>query len=371
MRAYNKLRTAVNTVLQCASAWRTRRRYLRVRAAVIVLQSFVRMWRHKKRYNILQKATLAIQANTRMYLARKSFRETVHSTVIIQKYIRRFLAIKEVFKRRNAAAICYRSPEDISMTSSITSFGYQTGSASLYSIDSVANALSPASGGATLPEMLANFALPRTACSRTQHNMYNGRSIFETEESGIETDTESMSGAREATDNDDQARVRRRRAKLQLIQQRASEEAVLSSDTQDDRFTESFRQRSKESNADNIHVPTLLKRERSVTPNANNANNLSSERVDFSNRAGKPTLPNSNILPSTITVRRKKRKSATFTCDDSNIVKINNSHQMKSVLGMFATKPEIEFMYSSNRRDFFFKEGIVSYRRIPTVSYIC
>lgn len=357
MREYSCLLTAVNTVVRCAAMWRARRRFLRVRTAAVMLQAYARKWSQKRRFDALKKAALTIQKNVKMWQAQKSFRTMVHAVLILQYYARKFIAKRKQENSVSASAIVSlpkASPD--SMSSSLTSFGYQTASASLHSINSMTQATSPAFNNiASLSDTLANWSLPRYSYRQNVHP--STRRLLETEESGIETDTESLSGDREHADFEDQARVRKRRAKLQLLLPSISfnaEEALLSSDTQDER--------NAKQNAEHY-----IKNSPERWNNDPNSPRLSLDQLDASLRRCGYRYCSMDSVPTNITVRRKKRKSSSYSVDNPNMVRINSSHQMKSVLEMFATKPEIEFMYSSNRGDFFFREGIVSRRRIPTV----
>ncbi|KAF2354635.1 Myosin head motor domain [Trinorchestia longiramus] len=352
---YRQLQRAVATVSRCALTWRCRHRFLRWRRAAVQLQSSVRMWRARTRY-----------------------RETRKKVLLLQSLARRFLALRRVRAMR-ASRVC-KSNSDQSLASSLTSFGYQTASISSYSLESPGTCLPsslPNRSGTVSPSSafdpilmsdistrshLRSPEAPATAGVYVSQTAFiarqcGRRSILETEESGIETDTESLSGQKELADNDEQSRIRKKRAQLHLF---AAPGSAVQEISQVDSRNPCMASQGSALDATPANVDG--------TPSISDAESRHGvSRLKFDSKRKSHFEIETDDPASNVTIRRKKRKSAPSS-NNENVVRITNAQQMKSALLMFSSKPQMQFVLARGKREFFFKDGIVSCRRMPTVA---
>lgn len=146
----------------------TRKWYKNVRDSVLVLQSAFRFWLTRQRFLKIRKSTVCIQKNVRTYLQRKKYKKILLSVLVIQKYCRRFLTKKHTLQNKRKIDESFCPGSRISLASSCY--------------------------GSLYPTSITDFSASEAEIAFYEDGQPIGRNVLETEESGIETDTESLSG---------------------------------------------------------------------------------------------------------------------------------------------------------------------------------
>ncbi|KAB7494072.1 Unconventional myosin-XIX [Armadillidium nasatum] len=132
-----------------------RKWYKNVRDSVMVLQSAFRFWLTRQRFLKIRSSTVCIQKNVRTYLMRKKYQKILLSVLHTLQNKRK---IDESFcpgSRISLASSCY---------------------------------------GSLYPTSITDFSASEAEIALYEDGQPIGRNVLETEESGIETDTESLSG---------------------------------------------------------------------------------------------------------------------------------------------------------------------------------
>lgn len=291
----------------------------------------------KIRYKKIKCSCVVIQKHVRGFLKYQKYQRLYKATVIIQSYFRGWTARRNFeILRQQGGVRPYSSQSCMSMNS----LGYSslTTSVSSYSFHPSLLDVSPSEirfghlGAMSLSvDILNSYVSP-------QHQ----QRLLETEESGIETDTESINGD---SGERSRPRKRRRRAHLQnLMQARARVHHMAS----DESVVDSRDKAPTSSGADSDH----LKRHGDSVKVCQTLNTGTSKRhcTDDVTRKGKP-------LPSDA---QQKMRVAT----------LKSIQEITGVLKTCTPSEDLQIVLLKQSLSLFFKSGVLSYRRMPVVSRI-
>ena len=350
VRSYRALQKAVNVVLQRAVTWRARRRYVQKKNASIVLQSYVRMWMARKKYNNTRAAIILLQSNVRRMVAQRRFLRMHQSAAVLQRFVR-------------SNILCRVSSPSSSLTSSCISSGYQTASASIATAaeeeENSGTRTTPGeeeenSGTRTTPGMVrqrikhfnrdpSNSSLDNFEDGLSpERNMDLRRFEPECEESGIETDSESLSG--------------------------------------DFSFRGSVRQTKQQRQDSDCAVPVNSSQLRNIVASLNEVDGVDDsmqieENSNETQMTSKRKVASEEMSDqfSNVTVRRRVRKVQSPAFDSNNIASsvrqsVPSSEQVMALLETIKSKDEVQLLHQD--RNIFLKKGIISFRKINDVSIL-
>ena len=286
-------------------------------------------------------ACVVIQKYMRRFIVHQKYQKLCKATVIIQRYFRGWTVRRKYeLIRHQAIARPYSSQSYISMNS----LGYCSlaTSVSSYGIHPLVDMSSSEASFGTLGALSLSGDIFNSYTSPQHHQR-----LLETEESGIETDTESINGDSGAS----KPRKLRRRGQLQkLLQNRrrfhhtASDESLV--DTHD-MATSSVEAREGVSCQ---NQPDLKPK-----PQGNHANVCSiseaKTKLHFSDE--------------------KTRKDIALPCEDYQKTRVVTLRSLQEVSGTLKTCSPLEnlqVVLLKQSLSVFFKNGVLSYRRMPMVS---
>ncbi|XP_076061703.1 unconventional myosin-XIX-like isoform X2 [Oratosquilla oratoria] len=286
--------------------WKYRREFLQLKSATLFLQHISKGWLIKRKFTAMKSASLIIQKNTRKWLAQKKFRATKHAILTIQKYIKGMNARKryESLKQKNLR------PSSRYSTFSAYSSGH-------YSMSTSVSDFSLGATSVTSPSDLHSFDM---ALMYGINGPASRQSFLETEESGIETDTESIN---EDT-GEPKPKVLKKRAQLMKILQ--------------------------QSQWRNTRVEEVASEE---------------SDVDSSDRGDREVTSDDQSSPERTMLERKYS-----AMNEGQKLKVTTVCGLKDASGVLKKcSPEnLQLNVADRNVSLFFKDGVLSYRRIPMVA---
>ena len=312
-----------------------REEYIKTKKALCIIQRNVKSWFAKWKFKKRRKACVVIQKNVRCWLCQIHFKRIVKSVVILQKYTRGWIA-------RKTYEILLDESRLKSMTSmtSLTSLGYfsLTASSSSHGINANRFDRSPSDTHHSNSEM---FGMNEEML-RYYLNPENRSRLTEMEESGIETDTESLSGEASKMGFERRSKVKRRRAKLhRLLRNRFGRDL----DDTDENSAEDLSENSPE------FIEKL------------DENFQSHNSVD-----GAFTLKRKNSSEGGSSEISNVSGSLQNETDSMRVATLLEISEITSVLTETSPNENLQMVLPSHNLSLFFKSGVLSYRRMPTVS---
>lgn len=299
----------------------------------------MKAWVARHRYLKLRSAAVQIQKNMKRYLTRMHYKTLCKAALTIGRYFRGWKA------RRKYEAMLQQMvmrPSSRHSVVSMNSFGYYslTASTSVYSLNPSLADMSPCSGtNSDVGFSLSGESL-RAYLSPEHH-----RRLQETEESGIETDTESING--ETGQESRRVRKLRRRAQLQkLLEERAktSVHRVASEESLTEVTCKPERQDCIKDSYSNLNAGVMksLHADRKVE----NVNSLD-EKVKIMKV---PLQPQDSYQRMRVTTMR-------------------SIQEVTNILKDYCPSENLQMVLPKQNLSLYFKDGVLSYRRMPVVCW--
>ncbi|XP_064110470.1 unconventional myosin-XIX-like [Macrobrachium nipponense] len=342
-------RNSAATCLQ--KNWRTHccvKKYNTILSAIVVLQNQGKAWLARQRFVKLKSSCVVIQKNTRKMIAAKRYKRICCAAIIIQKYFRGWKARKRyrMLVQQNTVR-----PYSRQSVVSMNSLGYfsLTASNSVYSLNPSLHDVSPMGasfcdlGPVGYNEALRGYLSP-------EHQ----QRLLETEESGIETDTESING-------DDNKTVKRKSNKLR---RKAKLRRLLEA-----KGNSSFAQTASDDSLDDS-VGNHISQSSGVESSGCQPDSLSRvkhggiERLDILSRASNATnVPFSNRDPDD----RVGSAVDNGLVPKVRVATMHNVHDVSTLLKDYTPNENLHMVLPKQNLSLFFKDGVLSYRRMPVV----
>ena len=274
---------------------------------------------HKK-YQRLHKATVIIQKYFRGSAARRRF-EIVRQQAVVRPYS------SQSYMSTNSLGYC-------SLSTSVSSYGIHHSLVDMSNLE--------ASFG-TLGALSLNGDLFNSYVSPQHHQR-----LLETEESGIETDTESINGDSGIS----KPRRLRRRAQLQKLLQSRSRVHHTGSD--DESLIDTR----------DVPLPTVEATDSASCQNqANVKENAQGNSVNVSNI--------SRTLSTRHSSDERTKKDRPMPCEDQQkmrVATLRSLHEISDILKSTSSSEDLQLVLLKQSISVFFKSGVLSYRRMPLVS---
>lgn len=319
-----------------------------------MIQKHVKTWIAKIKYKKLKYACVVIQKNVRRFISLKKYIRFCRATLTIQSYFRGWTARRKYEAMMQQIAMRPYSRQSLV---SMSSLGYYslTASASIYSLNPSLHDVSPCD--ATLGNMgTAGFSgeALKAYLSPEHHQR-----LLETEESGIETDTESIN------EDADQVRIRRsrklrRRTQLQeLLRGRnpakipriPSDESVV--DVPDKPFSQNLRLENS-----------------SCKPDSISKHSTSCEGSCKHNSTVKKVFPckfSKNFKNSSDEKTGKEKSESYRSSQKIRVATMRNLQEVSGILQGYSPSENLQMVLPKQNLSLFFKDGVLSYRRMPVV----
>ncbi|KAG0728912.1 Myosin-17 [Chionoecetes opilio] len=316
------------------------KQFRQLKKASIVFQKNIRTFLARNRYSKMKRASVVIQKHVRKFIVHQKYQRLRKATVIIQKYLRGWTARRKFETiRQQATARPYSSQSLISMNS----LGYYslTASTSSYSIHpSLVDASSSEASLGTIGALTLSGDIVNSYISPQHHQR-----LLETEESGIETDTESINGE----DGVSRPRKLRRRAQLQeLLQNRGRVHHVASEESL-------------------VDMPDMVTDSVEASPGAPYQNEpcLEHTKVQGSNvnMCNNPKPQGKRHSPDGRT--RQDKPSSCVGRQKMRVATLRNLQDISSVLQTCSPSEDLQLVLVEQSLSMFFKSGVLSYRRMP------
>ncbi|XP_045111406.1 unconventional myosin-XIX-like [Portunus trituberculatus] len=318
------------------------KQFRKLKEASLVLQKYIRMWLAKDRYRKMKQSCVLIQKNIRRFIVHQKYQRLHKATVIIQKYFRgstarrRFEMIRQQAVARPYSSQSYMSMNSLgycSLSTSISSYGIHHSLVDM-------NCLEASFG--TLGALSINGDLFNSYISPQHHQR-----LLETEESGIETDTESING----DGGVNKPRKLRRRAQLQKLLQNRSRVRHVG---------------SEESLVDTPDV---------ALPSVEAADNASCQnQADFKENIQGNSVNVCSIsrtLGTRYSSDERTKKDRPVPCEDRQkmrVATLRSVHEVSDILKTTSPSEDLQLVLLKQSISVFFKSGVLSYRRMPLIS---
>lgn len=349
----------VDTVLNVmfSSDWRTfkcSREYRKLRTAACLIQKHVKAWVARVKYRKLKWACVFMQKNVRRYVTQKEFLKTCKAAITIQKYARGWSA-----RRKYEAAMHQTIVRPYSRQSivSMNSLGYYslTTSTSVYSLNPSLLDVSP--GDPAFGDLGA-VALSGEALKAYLSPEHHQR-LLETEESGIETDTESINGDVSRLGTRRSKRLRRRSQLQELLRGRARAKipCIESEESMDDEPDQLPAQTTKVEDFS-------CKSERMADHNTTRSNVT---KLDHKPR--NLFIPQSpkNVRHSSDDKAGRRNSGCVNIVQKMRVATMRDVHEVSEILKDYSPSESLQMVLPKQNLSLFFKNGVLSYRRMPTV----
>ncbi|CAL4159116.1 unnamed protein product, partial [Meganyctiphanes norvegica] len=344
-----KRHQAATTIQKYIKASIVRKEYKNMLRSAVIIQKNTRTWIQKAKFEKIREACVIIQKNTRSFIIRKKFLRIRKGVIVIQKFARG-MAARYKYENLLKNSSCSRPLSSYSLTS-FNSLGYgsMSMSTSMYSLD----AGTPISSN-MLP--LDSFNLILSPSNQPR---------LETEESGIETDTESLNGKEKSSTSKKKSKVLRRRAQFHELMRSGgtrgrqlaatSWQSEGSSDDAVDHTTSSGVESNTPHRQDNIHKGLLRDQKRTVCSS-------------FSKENSKLGVTQVKITPASKKESYAASPAAFVSIDCKvRVATMHNMGDVKKVLKGSSTFENLHMVLPHQNLSLFFKDGILSYRCMPTV----
>ncbi|XP_068245997.1 unconventional myosin-XIX-like [Palaemon carinicauda] len=326
-------------------------RYKTVRSAILVLQNQGKAWLARQKFIRWRNSCVVIQKNTRKIIAAKRYKSIYHAVVIVQKYCRGWIARK---KYRALLQQNTSRPYSRQSVVSMNSLGYfsLTTSNSIHSLNPSLHDVSPMGasfcdfGSIGYNEALRGYISP-------EHQ----QRLLETEESGIETDTESINGDDDKTEKRKSSKSRRKAKLRRLLEAKGNSSFVqtASEESPDDSIGNHVSQSSGVESSG--CQPDSLSRMK--YGGKNNVGNLSRASYTSNVLCGNPDPD-------------EKVKTAADPIDKSfapkvRVATMHNLRDLSTLLKDYSPNENLQMVLPKQNLSLFFKDGVLSYRRMPVV----
>lgn len=350
-------------------------RELKRREAATCLQKFWRRYRCARRYKLVKVATLVIQKNAKSLIAKKKYQKQKKSCIVIQKHVRGFLTLRKYLQKVKAAItfqkycrgwIARRRYETLVQQNltrpfsrqsmvSMNSLGYYslTTSVSGYSINPSLHDVSPCDAAYGEGAVgLGGDAL------RAYLSPEHRKRLLETEESGIETDTESINGDVTNAETKRPRKLRRRAQLQQLLgERRKSKIPRAASDESLDDISGSHVSPSSGVECSGSHPDGI----------GDGANRLKSpEKDDLSTQTPSSPLAN-NIKNFEEDIVAAKEPPSQESTQRLRVATMRNFEDVNGLLKDYSPTENLQMVLPKQNLSLFFKDGVLSYRRMPMV----
>ncbi|XP_042231744.1 unconventional myosin-XIX-like isoform X2 [Homarus americanus] len=350
----DKRHQAATCLQKCWRRYICLRQYKKYNAASCTIQKNVKSWLTSLKYKKLKYACVYIQKNMRRYVTHKKYMRLCKATITIQKYCRGWSARRKYEAMLQQAAMRPYSRQSVV---SMNSLGYYslTTSTSIYSLNPSLHDVSPCdiAFGDMAAVGLSGEALK--AYFSPEHH----RRLLETEESGIETDTESINGD---TDQEAGRRSRKLRRRAQLRDLRARIQAKIN------------RVASEESLVD---VPNKSLSQKLKLEDSNCEVDGEAKPSLGLGKSEKPKKREENLFPTTFFKNTKnssderERKQKPKTDNISQRMRVATMRTIQEVSGIlkdYSPSESLQMVLPKQNLSLFFKDGVLSYRRMPLVA---
>lgn len=308
-----------------------------------MFQKNIRTWLAKNRYRKMKCACVLIQKHVRRFIVHQKYQRLHKAAVIIQKYSRGWTARRKFeIIRQQAIARPYSSQSYMSMnslgycslTTSVSSYGIHPSSVDMSSSEASFGTL----GALSLSgDIFSSYISP-------QHH----QRLLETEESGIETDTESINGDSCAS----KPRKLRRRAQLQkLLQSRgrvhhaASVESLVDTPDMTANSVEGREGPSCQNEAEFVRTGV-----QGSDVNVCNISKTQSRRHSSDERT------------------RKDKPLPCETQQKMRVATLRSLQEVSDIIKSCSPSENLQLVLLKQSLSVFFKSGVLSYRRMPVVS---
>uniref|UniRef100_A0A0P4VVB1 Myosin motor domain-containing protein n=1 Tax=Scylla olivacea TaxID=85551 RepID=A0A0P4VVB1_SCYOL len=318
------------------------KQFRKLKEASLVFQKYTRMWLAKNGYRKMKRSCVLIQKHIRRFIVHQKYQRLRKATVLIQKYFRGSIARRKFdIVRQQAIARPYSSQSYMSMNSlgycslstSVSSYGIHHSLVDMSCLE--------ASFG-TLGALSLNGDLFNSYISPQHHQR-----LLETEESGIETDTESINGDSGIS----KPRKLRRRAQLQKLLQSRSRVRHTGSD-------ESL------VDAPDVALPSVEARDASCQNQADFKENIvQGNSVNVCNISRTESKKHSSD--------ERTKKDRPVPCEDRQkmrVATLRSLHEVSDILKTTTPFEDLQLVLLKQSISVFFKSGVLSYRRMPVIS---
>ncbi|KAK7065833.1 Unconventional myosin-Va, partial [Halocaridina rubra] len=324
--------------------------YTLKRSAVLFLQKHIRTWAIRQNYKKIKNACLLIQRNIRKMIAKKRYIDLCQAAVTIQKYYRGWIARRkyETLLRQNVAR-----PFSSQSVMSMNSLGYYslTTSASGYSLTPSLHDMSPSGNFFDM----AAFALSSDALKSYLSPEHHKR-MLETEESGIETDTESINGDANHP-RKRKSRKQRRKHLQQLLKSRVYAGLLRTgSDDSLDEHSSNLVSMSSGIESSSCHLDTALDLKNRLQEESYLISTKTSKNVLFP----KIEIKSEDELPS-----NKFDLNECGAVPKLRVTTMRSLDEWSGLLKDYSPLENLQMVLPKQNLSLFFKDGVLSYRRMP------
>ncbi|XP_042868813.1 unconventional myosin-XIX-like [Penaeus japonicus] len=343
---------AATCLQKCWRSYKCARRYKLMRLATLVIQKNAKSLIAKQKYQKLKKSCIVIQKHVRGFLTLRKYLQKLKATITLQKYCRGWTA-----RRRYEALVQQNLTRPFSRQSvvSMHSLGYYslTTSVSGYSINPSLHDVSPCDAAFGEGAVgLGGEAL------RAYLSPEHRKRLLETEESGIETDTESINGD-VANAETKRPRKLRRRAQLQQLlgERRKSKIPRTASDESLDDVSGSHVSPSSGVECSGSHPNGII--------NSNNQSK-SPEKDDLSTHTPSSPLASNikNYEEEEMTAEDPQSQESTQRL---RVATMRSFEDVNGLLKDYSPCENLQMVLPKQNLSLFFKDGVLSYRRMPMV----
>ncbi|XP_053646325.2 unconventional myosin-XIX isoform X2 [Cherax quadricarinatus] len=351
-----KRNQAATCLQKCWRKYSCQKKYKRCKAASCLIQKNVKSWLTRLKYKKIKYSCLLIQRNVRRVITRKKYLRLYKATLTIQRYFRGWAT-----RRKYEAAMQPMVMRPVSRQSvmSMNSLDYYslTTSVSIHSLNPSLLDTSPCEGviGDTGAFSLTGEAL-KAYLSPEHHQR-----LLETEESGIETDTESINGDASHVGYRRSRKLRRRSQLNELMEERSKAKMHHTA--------------SDESLADIMSKPV------SSSPKLKNSNckshNVAKMTITSPKDSEKPTNAAKKAFSGTLSKNIKhlsdeKVKEAKPLLQTSvqrmRVATMRTFQEISGILKDYSPPESLQMVLSKQNTSLFFRDGVLSYRRMPVIA---
>nr|XP_045620759.1 unconventional myosin-XIX-like [Procambarus clarkii] len=349
-----KRNQAATCLQKCWRKYRCLRKYQKYKAACCLIQKNVKSWLIRQKYQKLKYSCLLIQKNLRRFIIHQKYLRLRNATLTIQRYFRGWAARRKYEAIMHQAAMRPYSRQSVMSANSLDYYSLTT-SISIHSLNPSLLDVSPCDGASG---DIATFALSGEALKAYLSPEHHQR-LLETEESGIETDTESINGEANRVGHRRSRKLRRRSQLNGLMEQRrnAKMQHTASDESLVDISSKSIGASPKLENSrceldSGPKISTCLR---------------TSETPKNTPRKGILCTSSKNINNSS-NPRVKIAKSPPLTdIQKMRVATMRSLPEFSGILRDYCPSESLQMVLPKQNLSLFFKDGVLSYRRMPMV----